>query len=182
MFKMFKKSANDELAHKLYVEVVTQARQPAFYTELGVPDTPDGRFDMVLVHAYLLFRRMKDDHDQTNELSQAVFDLMFADMDQNLREMGLGDIGVSHRIKGMIKAFYGRVTVYDEGVAEDGDSRLKEALKRNLYRKSEPTDDQVSRMARYIYEGIDTLSAQENSEILKGLVQFGPAPQTSKAT
>jgi len=179
---MFKKSANDELAHRLYVEIVKQARQPGFYTELGVPDTPDGRFDMVLVHAYLLFRRMKDNHDQTNELSQAVFDLMFADMDQNLREMGLGDIGVSHRIKGMIKAFYGRVTVYDEGVAEDGDRRLKEALKRNLYRKSEPTDDQVSRMARYIYEGIDTLSAQKNTEILIGRVQFGPAPKTSETT
>jgi len=96
--------------------------------------------------------------------------------------MGLGDIGVSHRIKGMIKAFYGRVTVYDEGVAEDGDTRLIEALKRNLYRKSEPTDDQVSRMARYVYEEIDNLSAQENTEILKGQVRFGPAPRTSEAT
>ena len=180
MFKMFRKSANDDLAHKLYVEVVKQARQPVFYSELGVPDTPDGRFDMVLVHAYLLFRRMKDDHQQTAALAQAVFDLMFADMDQNLREMGLGDIGVSHRIKGMIKAFYGRVTVYDEGVAEDGDKRLKEALKRNLYRKSDPAEEQVTAMAQYIYQEIDNLSAQDNLEILKGDVRFGPAPQTPK--
>jgi len=176
LFNFLKKSANDDLAHTLYVEIVNQARQPAFYTDLGVPDTPDGRFDMVLLHAYLLFHRMKDDHDQTGELSQAVFDLMFADMDQNLREMGLGDIGVSHRIKGMIKAFYGRVSVYDEGVANADDNNLKDALRRNLYRKSDPLDAQVSAVAGYIHREIENLSAQDNSDIMKGLVQFGPAP------
>ncbi len=176
LFTLFKKSPNDDLAHKLYVEIVNQARQPAFYTDLGVPDTPDGRFDMVLLHAYLLFRRMKDDHGQTGELAQAVFDLMFADMDQNLREMGLGDIGVSHRIKGMIKAFYGRVSVYDGGVASVDNNLLKEALGRNLYRKCKPTDDQVSAVAQYIHRELENLSKQANDDILKGQVRFGPAP------
>jgi cytochrome b pre-mRNA-processing protein 3 len=180
LFKMFKKSAQNDLAHQLYVEIVNQARQPAFYTEHGVQDTPDGRFDLVILHAYLLFHRMKDDHQLTDDLSQAVFDLMFADMDQNLREMGLGDIGVSHRIKGMIKAFYGRVSVYDEGLDAPDDTRLTAALRRNLYRKFEPTDQQVAAIAQYMRRETENLSAQDIQDILNGKVRFGAAPETSE--
>lgn len=176
MFNLFKKPKHDDVAHDLYVKIVNQARRPEFYLEFGVPDTPDGRFDMVLLHAYLLFNRMKGDLDLTSDLSQAVFDLMFADMDQNLREMGLGDIGVSHRIKGMIKAFYGRVTVYDEGVADVEGGKLEDALKRNLFRKSAPTNGQVSNMAIYVRQQTTALSTQDNSDIVEGRVIFGHIP------
>ncbi len=174
MFNLFKSSQRDEIAHALYAEVVKQARQPSFYERLGVPDTPDGRFDMILIHAYLLFRRMKNDPDQTKDISQVVFDLMFADMDQSLRELGLGDIGVSHRIKGMVKAFYGRVSAYDEGIFEKEDTQLSAALNRNLYRKSTPTDDQVLKTVHYIRRVDRTLAKQDIREILKGQLQFDP--------
>jgi cytochrome b pre-mRNA-processing protein 3 len=181
-FKFFKNTETEAIAHSLYVEIVSQARKPQFYVDLGVPDTTDGRFDMILLHAYLLFRRLKDDGDRANEISQSVFDLMFADMDQNLREMGVGDIGVSHRIKGMIKAFYGRVSVYDKGVAETTDSQLSDALKRNLYRKSEPQDEQVLKIVHYIRREIDTLAKQDTQMILEGRVQFSDAPTAEKVS
>ena len=92
---------------KLYSGVVAQARQPYFYTDLAVPDTPDGRYDMIMIHAFLLLHRLKQDLPNTEEISQAVFDIMFEDMDKSLREMGAGDVGIGRRIKEMAKAFYG---------------------------------------------------------------------------
>lgn len=172
MFGLFKKSKHEDVAHSLYVKIVHQARVPDFYTKLGVPDTPDGRFDMILLHVFLLFHRLKKDHDETSDIAQAVFDLMFADMDQNLREMGLGDIGVSHRIKGMVKALNGRVTVYDESLNAEGNSELETALRRNLYRKSSPEDEQVSAIASYVRHEIAGLSTQPTSELVKGNVTF----------
>ncbi len=87
LFDFFRPKDFNETARKIYAALVEQARQPAFYLSCGVPDTPDGRFDMILLHAVLVLRRLKRDHDKTADLSQAVFYLMFADMDQNLREM-----------------------------------------------------------------------------------------------
>lgn len=171
-----KKSGNDDLTHTLYAIIVKQARKLEFYEDLGVPDTPDGRFDMILLHAYLLFRRLKDEDERAGEIAQSVFDLMFADMDQSLRELGVGDIGVSHRIKGMIKAFYGRVSVYEDGVGDVSNALLVDALKRNLYRKSDPNDEQVLKVAEYIRHEIDHLTAQDTNQILDGKVHFSSGP------
>ena len=176
VFGFLKKSTNDDRAHSLYVGIVKQARQPSYYLDFGVADTPDGRFDMVLLNAYLLFRRMKAEPDRTSELSQAVFDLMFADMDQNLREMGLGDIGVSHRIKGMIKAFYGRVSAYDDAIDEPGTPRLEDALRRNLYRKTEPSAAQVKIMAQHVRDQVSFLETLDIDAILEGRIDFAPPP------
>jgi len=173
VFNIFKKSPVEDTAHRLYVTIVTQARRPIFYNDFAVPDTTDGRFDMVVLHAYLLFHRMKRDQETTGDLSQAVFDLMFADMDQNLREMGVGDIGVSHRIKGMIKAFYGRLDAYDRGLLDPSDGQLVKALRRNLYRKSEPEDLLVGCMAQYIRSEITGLAAQDTQQIQRGEITFG---------
>lgn len=178
MLKIFRKTADNEIAGLLYASVVQQARQPEFYTELGVPDTPDGRFDMVLLHAFLLFRRLTEGAEATKDLSQAVFDLMFADMDQNLREMGVGDIGVSHRIKGMIKSFYGRASVYEQGLTSEDDQDLLDALKRNLYRKSEPAEEQVMRVAAYMQREAEHLAEQDIGEMRSGKVVFGPPLDT----
>jgi len=161
---------------RLYTSVVSQARDPYFYTELDVPDTPDGRYDMIMIHAFLLLQRLKNDHQSTEELGQAFFDLMFDDMDKNLREMGAGDIGVSHRIKDMAKAFYGRIAAYEAGLRE-GEAALQEALRRNVYRKSSPSDAQVSALAGYLRDQSAALSAQALSVFTAGRFEFKDIPE-----
>lgn len=176
MFKLFKSNPIEDIAHILYSAIVHQARSPHFYTELGVPDTVDGRFDMIVLHAHILFNRLKDgdgEGDHTT-ISQAVFDLMFADMDQNLREMGVGDVGVSHRIKSMAEAFYGRATAYAEGLRQQDDGLLIEALKRNLYRKCEPTEHQISATAGYVRQQVAHFQTQDLVALNKGKVEFQP--------
>src|ERR1700759_3106086 len=81
----------------IYGMIVTQAREPIFYRDLGVPDTVNGRFDLLLLHLWLLLRRLRNVAHGGVELSQALFDRFCEDMDDNLREMGIGDQTVPKR-------------------------------------------------------------------------------------
>lgn len=141
-------SGRDDPARALYERIVLAARRPAFYLAGGVPDTPDGRFDMIALHAHLVLRRLGREKGQA-DLAQALFDLMFADMDQNLREMGVGDLGVGRMVKGLATAFQGRIQAYDAGIAA-GDATLADALRRNVYRRGAPSDAAVAALAAYV--------------------------------
>ncbi len=176
LFDFFRPKDFDETARKIYAALVKQARQPAFYLSCGVPDTPDGRFDMILLHAVLVMRRLKRDHDKTADLSQAVFDLMFADMDQNLREMGIGDLGVGKRVKAMAKAFYGRARAYEAGLEEEGTDALNRALARNLYRKTSPDAAQIAAIADYMRSEARRLDETDIDSLAAGNLMFGPVP------
>src|SRR5665213_3270052 len=107
-----------DIAARLYGAIVAQARQPVFYESFGVADTVTGRFEMVVLHVSLVIDRLQRDEGE-RALAQAVFDLYCVDMDRSLRELGIGDLGVPHRMKKMIEAFYGRARVYREAVAAD---------------------------------------------------------------
>jgi len=167
-------------AEPLYAAAVAQARQPGFYLVLGLPDTPEGRFEAIAAHVYLVLRRLKGERAPgVAELSQDVFDILFHDMDESLREMGIGDLGISHRIKAMAKAFYGRVEAYDRGLAarDDRDQALRDALARDFYRTAEPGPDVLGGMAAYLRAADAHLAAQPLDNLLAGRVSFPPAPE-----
>jgi len=119
-------------AELAYRQIVDQARQAVFFAERGVPDTLDGRFELVCLHAFLYLHRLKRERPAATALAQAVFDTMFADFDRALREMGTGDLSVGRQVKRMAQAFYGRIRAYEDGIAA-GDAILAAALARNLY-------------------------------------------------
>ena len=132
----------DSIAHKLYARMVEQARLPYFYTDLQVADTLEGRFDLLTLHMGLLVRRLG-----TSDLTQALVDLMFADMDANLRETGVSDLAIGRRVRKLAEAFYGRLHVYAQAVDDNDQTALEQALCRNLYgRDVEPA---APAMARY---------------------------------
>jgi len=119
---------------QLYAAAVAAARQPFFYATLGVPDTLDGRFDLVALHAFLLVRRLRDHPD----LAQAIFDAMFVDMDNNLREIGVGDLSVSKHVRAMWEAFHGRSKAYESALGANDAHALATALARNVWRGEAP--------------------------------------------
>jgi len=175
--QLFKSPFDHNAAHALYVTIVQCARQPIFYDSYKVQDTPEGRFDLLALHTYLVLRRLGREHEVTAELGQALFDLMFADLDQNLREMGYGDTGVAKRIRKMAEGFYGRMSAYDEGLAEpDGASGtpsvLEAALDRNLYRDTRVSAETVSAMARYVRQQDAHLAGQGVDALIDGQVAF----------
>lgn len=114
-------------AQDVYIACVSQARNPFFYTDLHVPDTIDGRFDMVVLHLFIALRALKGE----TAFGEAITDAFFADMDRNLREMGVGDPSVGKRIRKMVDALYGRIAAYE--AAWESDEALRDALMRNIY-------------------------------------------------
>jgi len=170
---LFKSPFDHSAAHDLYVAIVGQARMPVFYEAYNVQDTPEGRFDLVALHTYLVIRRLRDHQDQTSELAQALFDIMFADMDQNLREMSYGDTGVAKRIKKMAEGFYGRVKAYDEALSSGADlSLLEDALDRNLYRNTMPPPTALTAMAAYVRTQSANLATQGIESLMAGTVSL----------
>ncbi|MFT6558334.1 ubiquinol-cytochrome C chaperone family protein [Sneathiella sp.] len=175
IFKKFFGQRQQEIAaQELYKEIVRQARQPEFYIAAEVPDTVDGRYEMIALHAFLLMRRLKIDGDESLiKLSQAVFDLMFADMDQSLREIGVGDLSVGKRIKEMAKVFYGRVVAYEQALNGDGET-LETALERNHYGTCEvtPNAEVLSLLAEYVRQNDEYLKGQNSQDLEHGRVVF----------
>lgn len=171
----------EDIAGELYREVVAQSRRPEFYSDCGVPDTLDGRFDLILLHAFLVLHRLKRDGGGAADLAQGLFDTLFIDMDRSLREMGAGDMGIGKRIKSMVEAFYGRVAAYEAGLERQDDQALETALRRNLYGTSQPEPRHVAAMASYLKAESQALAAQDLSTVESGVVKFG-APPAAGAT
>jgi cytochrome b pre-mRNA-processing protein 3 len=178
--RTFTPSPGQLTANALYNTLVAQARQPGFYLAGDVPDTLDGRFDMIVLHAFLVMRRLRDGGASGEALSQALFDEMFADMDRSLREMGVGDMGIGRRVRAMGKAFMGRVKAYEEGL-EQGGTALEEALARNLYRSGPPAAGAVDRIAAYVRREVAELKAQPLAALMAGEITFGTPPQGDTA-
>lgn len=149
-FGLLGRGRTERSGYHLYGAAVAAARQPYFYEDLAVPDTLEGRFDMVGLHAFLLIRRMTAEPSGAGAaLAQAVFDAMFNDMDVNLREMGVGDLSVGKKVRVMWEAFHGRAHVYSEAM-QVGPEALAEALERNLW----PGEDMrlpAGNLARLVY-------------------------------
>jgi cytochrome b pre-mRNA-processing protein 3 len=168
---LFRRNSYRASAHALYLQIVARARDPAFFLSREVPDTLDGRFELIALHAFLVLNRLKADHAQSGDLAQALFDTMFADLDRGLREMGASDIGVGRRVKDMAKGFYGRIVAYERGLAGD-DGVLGAALRRNLYGTVEPTPEAVAAMARYVRGEAASLARQAAEKFLSGEIKF----------
>lgn len=164
-------------ARGIYEGIVTQARQPAFYAVCGVPDSLDGRFELVALHAFLVLRRLNRDGGKAPDLAQALVDTLIQDMDRSLREMGVGDLGVSRRVKAMAQGFYGRIAAYDAGL-DGADDMLQAALTRNLYGTvAVAPASAVAAMTGYMRHQTAALETQDLGALLAGKVAFGPPPE-----
>lgn len=163
-------------AEALYLAIVAQARRPIFFMDLGVPDTVDGRFDLIVVHSYLVLRRLKAAGEEGQELAQLLFDEVFSNFDASLREMGVGDLIVGKRIKSMATAYYGRVEAYEAPLLAEDQTGLCQALMRNVYRGEEALEDQARALAAYMIEAYTCLSGQQISHIFEGKLHFGDGP------
>ena len=160
-----------DVAASLYNDLVAHARSPEFYLSFGVPDTMLGRFEMICLHSFLLFRRLGKTDDAGKELAQQVHDRMFADFDRTLREQGVGDMGIGKRVKKLARNLYGRIAAYETGLA-GGTAELAGALRRNLYATSSASDDEIAAMIAYMKDAIESLDAQSVHAIMSGRVEF----------
>ncbi len=103
-------------ADQLYGAVVAQARAPELYIHMGVPDTPEGRYEMIVLHLFCLLERLKGAGAQELKLSRLMIERFVADLDGAMREMGVGDVGVAKKVKAAAAGFYGRAAAYRQAV------------------------------------------------------------------
>ncbi|MDQ8726138.1 ubiquinol-cytochrome C chaperone family protein [Bradyrhizobium sp. LHD-71] len=148
----------------IYGMIVAQARLPAFYERIHVPDTVNGRFDMVLLHLWMVLRRLKTCAGGA-KASQALLDHFCSDMDANLREMGVGDLTVPKRILKFAEAFYGRANAYDAALQAGGPD-LPQALGRNILLDSDAA--RAEPLAAYVRKTIRHLEAVDERRLLAG--------------
>jgi cytochrome b pre-mRNA-processing protein 3 len=173
---LFRRNRHRDAALSLYSAIVAQARAPVFFTGFGVPDTFDGRFELIALHAFLVLNRLKAERPRTAELAQDLFDVMFADFDRGLREMGVGDLGVGRHVKTMAQAFYGRIGAYEAGLAADDPASLAEALRRNLYGTVSAADGDVAGIAQYMRRCAADVATQPIARLIEGIVAFAAPP------
>ena len=167
-FPLFRHRVRSDTISSLYGTIVAQARLPCFYREYRVPDTVNGRLDLLVLHLALVLDRLADE-PQLRELGQALFDHFCTDMDRNLREMGIGDLSVPKHMQRVGEAFYGRARAYRAGLARDGQQALVEALERNIYgQEGAANRAAAARLAVYMRGTVGKLRVQPSSEVLAG--------------
>lgn len=159
-------AARKQLAVRLHAAIVARAREPAFFADFGVPDTLDGRLDLLFLHIWLALDRLKNDRS----LSQALTDVLFIGFDEGLRELGAGDIGIGHRMKKIGDAYYGRMRAYEEAADEEA---LAKAIERNIYRGAEGHAAMAAKLARY---AMAAKIALRQNDLRDGVLDFGPMP------
>ncbi len=177
MKRIFGKSVFTDAGLAAYGRAVEQGRNPYFYRELGVPDSVDGRFDLIAIHVFLTMRRLRREGAAAEALGQDLSEIFFADMDVNLRELGASDIGVGKRVKRMIEGFYGRVDAYEKALAS-GQEELREVLRRNLYGTTAVEEDALTAMATYVACADRALEGQGWASLGEGKAAFPDPAKT----
>ena len=168
MLNLLRKSAErKEFAARLESQLVARARAPFFFRDLEVPDTMDGRFDMVALHGWLVLERLKV--AGMNDEAQALMDGLFISFDEALREQGTGDMGMGRRMKAIANAFFGRLAAYS---AAKDEAALAEALAKNVWRGG-PVNARTLVLAIYV---AGARAALEQSALANGHLDFGPLP------
>ncbi len=167
--RLLRPRATTAVGRALFAAVSAQARNPVLYREGGVPDTVEGRFELCAAHVVLVLRRLKGQGSQASETAQALFDAFLNNLDEGLRDMGVGDLSVGKKMRKLGEAIYGRVRGYDAALDEQGrPAALAALIGRTMFGDAGST--QAGPIARYVCAAADGLEAQALAEVLEGRV------------
>lgn len=169
MLKTWRKMGERKrIAEALCAGLMSRAREPVFFRALGVSDSMDGRFDLLALHAWLVLGRLSGEDER--DTAQALTNAIFVQFDEALRDQGVGDIGIGHRVKKMADAFYGRLKAYGDAEKE---ADLATAILRNIYRGDASRASSAKALAAYAMKARERLS---RATVLDGVLEFGPLP------
>ena len=156
----------------LYERIAAASRQAELYLSLGVPDTLEGRFESLVLHALLVLRRLRRLPSPADEVAQDLVDALFGQLDRSLRELGVGDFGVPKRMKKLAQAVYDRAGRYDPALNAADETALAEALGRNLFDGARP----AQALARYAIAAEAELAPLYLDSLLREGPRF-PSPE-----
>ena len=164
----------DRSAHKrrlavesVYGDVVARARDPHLYDTCDVPDTFDGRFEMMVWHLAFIVRRLRGGGEAQQDFSQELFDRFLDDMDRSMREAAVGDIAIPKRLKKMVRVWFGRIRALDELDGQPTLDKLEPILQRNLYPDADEPPS-LRRLAGMLLDRMDEAERAQPSDIVAG--------------
>src|SRR5918995_2014863 len=177
IFSLFRKDPRAQLVEGLHRRIDDAVREPALYLRLGVPDTPEGRFEALALHLVLVLRALRRLPPPANDVAQDLVDAFFRQLDASLREMGVGDVGVPKRMKRLAQAFFGRAAAYDRALDEGDRDALAIALGRNVL-----GGDTASGLAAYALAADRKLAGRDLDALLSRGVPFPPPERFAQET
>lgn len=166
-------------AGELYGRVVAAARRPAFYADFGVPDTPEGRYELIALHLFLVLERLRREGGAGEEVSRHVLEAFVTDMDDCMREMGVGDLTVPKRVKRAAAGFYERAGDYRRGLEAGSDATLATALQGYIFNAG-PVPDAGAQLQDYVRSNAAHLDAVPARDLLAGRIAFLALPEMAK--
>ena len=156
---IFNKNYNSILIEKIYQNIIERSRLKYFYLDKEVDDALESRFDLIIFHSFIIFQFFREMEINNNSLPQDLFDFMFNDFENNLREMGFGDVAVNKKMKVFISAFYGRISNYSKGIQmyriQKNKQKLFETVKDNIYKNKEVSSTSVDFFVEYLLLNLD---------------------------
>lgn len=168
--RWFIKDQTQSQAETLFEALNAAARAPAFFTDAGVPDTTEGRFEVLGLHVFLVMRRLRRDAPASDRLSAALQEVFFRRLDDALREIGIGDLSIGRKIRGLAEAFYGRAAAYDKACSEGPDA-LARALARNVFESGELAQGRL--LANYVLRADKRLAASSAENLAHTIASLG---------
>tara|TARA_B100001057_G_C22352624_1_gene757704 strand:+ start:73 stop:639 length:567 start_codon:yes stop_codon:yes gene_type:complete len=165
MFSFNSKNKYKDITPEIYQNIIERSRSKFFYLNMDIDDSFESRFDIIILHSFIIFYSLKNISDDEKKLSQFLFDFMFEDFDNNLREMGFGDIAVNKKMKVFITAFYGRIANYSKGVDQieksKNDEMLNQAILNNIYKGKNSNTQYLNFFKQYIIRNIDFFNSRD---------------------
>jgi len=180
MFAWFRsRRTRQQTARSLYGSIVSAARRRTFYASWGVPDTMQGRFEMIVLHLALAVRRLGSEGDAGSLLAQALIEAFVADMDDAMRELTFSDLAVPREIKRATAAVFDRHNAYLAALDGPRDT-LQQAIAAQLA-YLEPPDLEADSLADYMRRAVEMQSRQPGMQPLAGTIVW-PDPTTGQET
>jgi cytochrome b pre-mRNA-processing protein 3 len=162
---LFRQRPDERQGDALYALAVEQARQPAFYTSLGVADRIDARFELYTLHVLILFHRLKQDGERGEVAAQKLFDTYISSLDHTLRELGVGDVSVGKKMRKLGESLYGRMSAYEGPLRAEDVEALAASLAKNVYESAEAGTGNA--LARYAVTSRQNLTTQSFEAVSK---------------
>ena len=168
----FKKKKYETVPNDIYQKIVKFSRNKIFYTKYKVPDTIDGRFDMLILITIIVVFRLSKIKDEGIILSQNIFDIVFKDLDFSLRELGAGDVTVANNMKKLISSYMGRQKIYLKAFKNDDEKFLANAFKNNIFRNNDQNENLILLLSINIFKINKKLHLIDDKKILGGNFEF----------
>jgi cytochrome b pre-mRNA-processing protein 3 len=182
MFGLFHNKARDVQISRIYDQILAQARAPELYLAGGVPDTMEGRTDMMLLHLFLLMHRLREEKGEILEVARDVCDRFFAELDRAMREMGVGDLTVPKKMRRIADIYAGCSSSYGNALASEDAGELPAALLRNVYGRREDRQMEAEVLAAYVRRAAAALAGTPSERLITDAIPYPLPPLPSETS